>query len=384
MFRGSILRLLTMAACIRFAPDGGGGGGGTFERPEHITEAEWDDLSADEREGLTSTDEGEGAHTILGTGEDAEDGDDEDDLTPEELAAILEDKPAEGKTAEELAAEAAAAGKTPEEIAAEAATAKTPEELAAEAVAVAVVEVTDADLIAYRPTVSDSELAFAKETPPEIQAKLDAIKQEVKDARAKFSEGDLTREALDDIIDAAADKRDAVNQELTEAKITTRDNQREALVWKKECNAFFAARKEYGEADTAADGTKTQTERAVMLHAALNAQIQRLNSLPGSDTKSGMQILVEADKAVRKLFNLPAGKPATAAAVTIPGKEKPAAVNRPALKDVSEKTLSGVPVAEGEHVDSMAKAVTRLNGPKFEATLENMTDAQRRALEDSV
>ena len=64
--------------------------------------------------------------------------------------------------------------------------------------------------------------------------------------------------------------------------------------------------------------------------------------------------------------------------------EKPAAVNRPALKEVSEKTLSGVPVAEGEHVDSMAKAVTRLNGPKFEATLENMTDAQRRALEDSV
>ena len=383
MFRGTILRLLTMAYILR--DNGEGGGGGTFERPEHITEAEWDDLSADEREGLTSTDEGEGAHTILGTGEDAEDDEDGDELTAEELAAILADKPAEGKTAEELAAEAAAAGKTPDEIAAAeaaAAATKTPEEIAAEAAAAP--EVTDADLIAYRPTVSDSELAFAKETPPEIQAKLDAIKQEVKDARAKFGEGDLTREALDDIIDAAADKRDAVNQELTEAKITTRDNQREALVWKKECNAFFAARKEYGEADTAADGTKTQTERAVMLHAALNAQIQRLNSLPGSDTKSGMQILVEADKAVRKLFNLPAGKPAAAATVTIPGKEKPAAVNRPALKEVSEKTLSGVPVAEGEHVDSMAKAVTRLNGPKFEATLENMTDAQRRALEDSV
>ena len=383
MFRGTILRLLTMAYILR-SPDESGGGG-TFERPEHITEAEWDDLSADEREGLTSTDEGEGAHTILGTGEDAEDDEDGDELTAEELAAILADKPAEGKTAEELAAEAAAAGKTPDEIAAAeaaAAATKTPEEIAAEAAAAP--EVTDADLIAYRPTVSDSELAFAKETPPEIQAKLDAIKQEVKDARAKFGEGDLTREALDDIIDAAADKRDAVNQELTEAKITTRDNQREALVWKKECNAFFAARKEYGEADTAADGTKTQTERAVMLHAALNAQIQRLNSLPGSDTKSGMQILVEADKAVRKLFNLPAGKPAAAATVTIPGKEKPAAVNRPALKEVSEKTLSGVPVAEGEHVDSMAKAVTRLNGPKFEATLENMTDAQRRALEDSV
>jgi hypothetical protein len=378
MFRGSILR----------SPDESGGGGGTFERPEHITEAEWDDLSADEREGLTSTDEGEGAHLILGTGEDADDQDDEDDLTPEELAAILEDKPAEGKTAEELAAEAAATGKTPEEIAAEAAAAatKTPEELAAEAAAALVAgpEVTDADLIAYRPTVSDSELAFAKETPPEIQAKLDAIKQEVKDARAKFSEGDLTREALDDIIDAAADKRDAVNQELTEAKITTRDKLRDALLWKKGCNAFFSARKEYGEADTAADGTKTQTERAVMLHAALNAQIQRLNSLPGSDTKTDMQILVESDKAVRKLFNLPAGKPAAAATVTIPGKEKPAAVNRPALKEVSEKTLSGVPVAEGEHVDSMAKAVTRLNGPKFEATLDNMTDAQRRALEDSV
>ena len=382
MFRGTILRLLTMAYILR--DNGEGGGGGTFERPEHITEAEWDDLSADEREGLTSTDEGEGAHLILGTGEDADLDDDEDELTAEELSAILEDKPAEGKTADELAAEAAAAGKTPEEIAAEAATAKTPEELAAEAAALQVApEVTDADLIAYRPTVSDSELAFAKETPPEIKAKLDAIKQEIKDARAKFGEGDLTREALDDIIDAAADKRDAVNQELTEAKITARDSQREALVWKKECNAFFTARKEYGEADTAADGTKTQTERAAMLHAALNAQIQRLNSLPGSDTKSGMQILVEADKAVRKLFNLPVGKPAVAAAA-VPDKEKPAAVNRPALKEVSEKTLSGVPVAEGEHVDSMAKAVTRLNGPKFEATLENMTDAQRRALEDSV
>ena len=92
------MRLLTMAHILR-APDGGGGGG-TFERPEHITEAEWDDLSADEREGLTSTDEGEGAHLILGTGEDADDGDDEDDLTAEELAAILADKPAE-KTAED-------------------------------------------------------------------------------------------------------------------------------------------------------------------------------------------------------------------------------------------------------------------------------------------
>ena len=376
MMRGTILRLLTMAYILRDkASDDAGGGGGPVERPDHIAEHEWEGLTEAERQGVIETDEGEGAHQIIGTGEEAEGNTTE--LSDEDLAAVLagDETPPE-KTAEELAAEAVAnEGKTPEQIAAETAETQT------------VLEVTDEDLIAFRPQVSDTELFFAEEVPEEIQAKLDAADAKLDKADKWFEDGEdddknpFGRAEYNKLNREVSRERESINREIMQHQIAARDAQRDGVVWKKECNAFFAARKEYGES-VEVDGKKVPTPKGKALYAALNTQIQLLNADPKNATKSGMQILVEADKAIWTMFNMPARGKAVAAAAK-PG-EKPAAVDRKALADLSKKTLSGVPVAQGENTDSVLTALTRLSGEAYERALERLTPEQRQALENQV
>lgn len=376
MFRGTILRLLTMGHILR-APDEGGGG--PVARPDHIGEDEWEGLSDAEREGLVETDEGEGANQIIGTGEEAE-GDEgpDDDLTPEELAAALEGEKPEEETGE------------PAE------TTETSTETAAETTETAT-EVPDEALLAYRPEVSNSELTFTKEVPPEIQTKLDGLDarrdkaDEWFDAQENDKGEPFTRADYNKALREIERERETVKDELAEFKIVDRDTQRDNLIWKKSCDAFFSARKDYGDVEKNADGTPVlvdgkpvTTIRSQAMHAALNSQIKRLNSLPGAANKTDMQILVEADKAVREAFGIGKGKPAVAATPAAKPTAKPAAANSKALKEVSDKLLSQVPVAETENTDSMARALSRLSGEKLERALETLSPTQRALLESQV
>jgi hypothetical protein len=381
MFRGSFLRVI--APNILRSPDEAGGG--PVERPDHIPEDQWEGLTEAEREGIVSTDEGEGANQIIGTGEEFEGEQTNDgDLSDEELASVLADEKPAGETATETQEV-----KTQEQIAAEAAgTTETSEE----------VIVADEVLVGYRPEVSNSELAFPKEVPPEIQTKLDDLgarrdkADEFFDNQEDAAGKPFTRKDYNAALREIERERETVKDELTEFKITTRDAQRDTLVWKKECDAFFSARREYGDTEKGTDGQPilnaagkpVTTVKAESMTAALNAQVKRIGSLPGAAAKSGMQILVEADKAVREAFGLPAIGKATAKPVSAKPEEKPSAADRKDLESVATKVLSGTPIAEGENTDSMAKALSRLSGERLEQALEKLTPAQRAALESQV
>jgi hypothetical protein len=116
-----------------------------------------------------------------------------------------------------------------------------------------------------------------------------------------------------------------------------------------------------------------------MLFGALSSQVSRILKDPASANKSGMQILVAADKAVRAAFSLPApGKavtqPPPAAAPAKPAVKPPAAQR-------TAPTLKDTPIAEGEQIGNPYSAILRLSGEKYERAIERMTPAQREQFE---
>jgi hypothetical protein len=357
MFKGTILKLLAMAYILRDNPEGGGGGG-VPERPEHVSEDEWEGLSTAEREALNETDEGEGAHQILGEGEDLPP--DTDDLEEDVLAEIAGELPDEEEDTTTPPAPA------DDETAPPAAVTTTE----------TTVDVSDEDLMAYRATVSDSELTFTEEVPADIQTKLDALDAKLDEAEGWFDEGEkpdetkFTRTDLNKISREVAREREAINREIMQHQIRQRDVQRDDAIWMKEQRAFFAARKDYSEVE--ADG-KTLTIRADALYGAINQQVKRLNNIPANASKSGIQILIEADRAVRQAFGIPvaSGKaPAPAA--------KPAAApGKPPARVPNQPTLANVPVAEGEQVGNPFAAILRLSGEKYEKAIEKMSPSQQ-------
>lgn len=325
-------------------------------RPEHVSEDEWEGLSPAEREALTETDEGEGAHQILG-----EEFDDEDtELDPDVLAAIAGDgEPAAAAAGtEEPAPDAAAAADTPAPATDDQPPADTAPDLP-----------TDEDLLSFRAVVQDSELPFSDDVPPAIQAKFDGLE-------ARFEAGEVEAKAY-------RDETNRLNREVMQHQIVQRDSAREDLIWKREQSAFINARPgEYKEFE--ADG-KTLTTRSDMLFGALSSQVSRMLKDPASQNMTGMQILVKADREVRKAFNLPQpGKRAAAPAAPAPAAAPatPTPEQKPPTAARSVPNLSQVPVAEGEEVNNPFSAILRLSGDKFEQAIERMTPAQREKLEE--
>lgn len=336
--------------------DDAGGSAVIPQQPAHVSNDEWEGLSPSEREALTETDEGEGAHQILGTDEEAA-LDDDADFSDEELAAIAgeaaEEKDPADITKEEtdvLAALAAVDGTPAVEAATTAATA-------------GVTLPSDEDLLSFRPVVSNADLPFSSEIPDEIQVKFDELED-------KFEAGDLSAKEL-------RTEQNKLNIEVLQHQTVARDNAREDLVWKREQAAFLSARPaEYKQFEQ--DG-KTLTGRSEMLFGALSSQVSRILKDPASANKSGMQILVAADKAVRAAFSLPApGKavtqPPPAAAPAKPAVKPPAAQR-------TAPTLKDTPIAEGEQIGNPYSAILRLSGEKYERAIERMTPAQREQFE---
>ena len=349
------MRLLGMVQNMRILRDANdGAGGGVPERPAHVSESEWEGLSDFEREALTETDEGEGAHQIMG--EEFTD----DDLDEEALAEIVgeDTKTPEEEAAAVIAAAALAAGDT---------------------TAVVVPPVTTLpdydEILAIRVTVSDSEVPLPDTVPEALQEKLTALKTEKAEARAKFGDGDLTRDQYDDSLDDISDRQDALNREIIQHQITQRDSKREELLQSKQQTAFFKAfAADYQE--TEADG-KTFTDRSDAIYGAFLKQVDKLRVNPDWKDKPELYILTEADKRMRAALGLPLPGKAVAAVAVVPVTEK----KPPAGDRKGVQTLATVPISEAEQVGNPFSAVLRLTGERLEKAIENMSPAQREQWE---
>jgi hypothetical protein len=300
-------------------------------RPTDMTKQEWDNLTPGEQAGMRISDE---------EIERAE-SDEDDELDPDDLEAIANEgetkpaddgkKPAEGET-------------KPVET---------------------VVLTSEEDLLSFRPTVSDTELTFDNEVPAEIQTELDALDTKIDDLEAKFDDGDLTRTELNKAVREVNKEREAVNRKVMQHQIQARDAKREEVVWLKEQSHFFTAHPEYSERES--DG-KTVTVKADAMYGAFNKAVERLNAKPENATKSGMQILVEANRLVRQAFGM------TAEAAKPAGEKKPLAPR--AKLDPKAVNLSQIPAA-GDHDADPFSYIDRMTDPYAkEQALANLTGPQ--------
>lgn len=333
------------------------------ERPTHVAEDEWEGLSDSEREALTETDEGEGAHQIIGD----EEGTiyppygDEEELDEAALATIAGGEPPKVETPK--------AETPPTET-------PTPETPSAETPSAPTVEPSYEDILGFRPVVTDSEVPLPATVPAELQGKLDALDTKADDLDAQFEAGDITRADLRKEEREIQRERDAINRDILQYQITERDVAREDLLWKKEqaqfVNTYASDYKQVAE-----DG-KTLSDRSIALFSVLQGQVNRLIKDPAWQDKPGMAILVEADKRVLKALGMAErgkGRPATPAAATPAAETKPSATERNTPPNLAE-----VPIAEQEQVGNQYSALTRLSGEKFEKALERMTPEQRERM----
>jgi len=122
----------------------------------------------------------------------------------------------------------------------------------------------------------------------------------------------------------------------------------------------------------------TITEKSKMLWSAFSTKVNSLLADPANEGKSGMQLLIEADRSVRKAFGMaPRGQ--KAAAVPAKGKQ-PVTPKVPAAKvPDSMVNLSEVPAA-GEHESDPFAHIDRIKDPVLkEQALAAMTPQQEAA-----
>ncbi len=340
----------------------GGEGGGTSEEPgksipgipEGFNKSEWENLLPAEREAIGITNEQiEAAEGDLTEGEldDAlgEAGEVEEEETPEQIAAK-----------EKAEADRVAALSLEDK--------KKEEDAKAAAVTDEVVP-TDEQLLSLRINIPDSDIPLPKvdiEVPKELADKIAALKAKRDEVNDWFEEGEkpdkteFTKKDLRKALNEIDDETATINQEIAElrmeARISQRDVERENRVWLAEQKAFVAATPEYKEKD--ADGKLT--DRSTMLWSAFAARVNLLLKDPDNAGKSGMQIQIEADRAVRKAFGLPPrGQKAGKAAA--PTKEvKPAVPGATISKGVVN--LAEVPAA-GAHDEDPFAGIDRIKDP---------------------
>ena len=216
---------------------------------------------------------------------------------------------------------------------------------------------SDEDLLKYRPVVTAAELTAIADVPEELEAKLTALD-------AKYDAGDLTMAQYNR-------ERDKVNREIWDVQNTAKETQREAVSWQKTQGQFFRNRPEYLIVEGA---TPEEAERREIMYGAFRQKADALTAKQAETGMSDMEILVNADKAVKRIFNI---KPAEAAPVVVAPEKKPPAK----LPDIV--TLGDLPAAAPTSLDSDPfAALDKLTGEAYEAALERLTDQQRRIYED--
>jgi hypothetical protein len=408
MMRKSILNLLVNMFFLRLhaVPDegSGGGGGGTADAassteteisdtgeqaggpPEGFTRQEWENLLPAEQAAYGITDDAIAAQET------------ETELTGEDLDAVAGEGGADGDDADGGDAGSAtedgkqgdvndAAGSDGDGAAADqgAGTDGVGTDTPATDINAAAIP-SDEDLLSFRPIIADSEIPIPEDVPEILQSELDALETKADQLDSWFEAGEndkgepFSRAELRKAERELDKERQAVNRKITAHQIVQRDSLRENAIWKQEQAAFIAARPaEYAEKD--ADGKIT--DRSRMLYGALSNQVNSMLSDPANKGKSGIQILVTADRAVRKALGLPApGKQATATKPAAkPVDAKPVIPKAPVatLTKGADINLARIPAA-GEHDADPFAHIDAIKDPYAkEQAILNLNDRQRDA-----
>jgi hypothetical protein len=224
-------------------------------------------------------------------------------------------------------------------------------------------EISDNDLLAYRPVVTDDEIKIEEEIPP-------ALKEVRAEAKKKFDEGDLTSDEYED-------ERDRINRQIFKHNSARESAAKAEIAWQKEQRFFLDAKPEYLRTEGDDEDTK---ENKSLLYGMLNQKVIQLSNDPKNAHMTGMQILVKADKAIAKIKESLGLKKAQEPEKVIPiSKEKKPPAPLPGIK-----TLSNVPAAGKNDalLDSFAQ-LDKLKGEAYEDALERLDPKVRTAYENS-
>ena len=288
--------------------------------PEGFTAEEWNMLSEEEQEGLRSIEK--------------------DDVNPDTLAAVAGDDDVEDDNVQ--ADDTQATDTSANVAAADTQVNDTKVEPATDTDFFKSLPKDDQELLAYRP---DVRLEIPSDTPPEFQEKLDALDN-------KFEAGDLTQREYNK-------QRDAIRDELTQARLEVAENVRTQKIWDKEIDAFLSVHKEYTEQSVRGQALFGALDQTVISIAKANPQL------------SGMQVLLKAHHEVQAVF-----APKQEAAPKVEDKKTD---RRPDTKKPDIKTLADVPLSAQNSTEDPYSALDKLEGEAYEAALLKMPDDQRKA-----
>jgi len=144
----------------------------------------------------------------------------------------------------------------------------------------------------------------------------------------------------------------------------SRDEARADKQWDKEQAYFLQSRPDYLAKDLKGNA----------MFGALGEAVKAVSADPKFANATGMAILIEADKAVRGLFNMEAPKPKD--------KEPDKPVVKPATPRPDIKTLANVPNSERQETTADPfTALDRLTGDAYERALERLSVEQRAEYE---
>jgi hypothetical protein len=232
--------------------------------------------------------------------------------------------------------------------------------------------------------VKDEDLPSFDEVPKEVQAKLDELDTKLEKDQGtlieKYDAGDMQFNEFQSQNNALMREHQKevgkIEKNLTIQQFRQRDEAKLEKAWDAKQVFFLRARREYID----------KTVRGNALYGALVETVGTLSRDPrfsGRDRE--MDLLIEADRFVRETFGLAKPKEVK------PGKgdekpkeERPLVEVKPAGKLPDNKTLGDLPNAAPQTIGSVFDAITKLPGAEFEARLANMTEDQRRRLEDSL
>lgn len=299
-----------------------------------IKDEELEGLSDEERAALAEDDEDADILKSI-AGDDANDADEEDDSDADDPAADADDVDAAAADAAAVAAAAAAA------------------------------DGADADAADNKEGAADAPVVVADEFRPEFKAerpegiteKLAELDTQTKELLAKFKEGQI------ELPEFMAQK-DAIDAEKT--KLALADAQAQ---WAENQNADMQAQRWKWEQERFFGQEKAAIYKDPIVLAALNASVQQISADPANAKKPMGFFLEEADRQIRKRFNM-GGEPPPAAKDNKPANRQPDLSNVP-------KTLAQLPAAEMAETGSDEFAyLEKLDGIALEQALRKLTPEQ--------
>ncbi|MBU2685595.1 MAG: hypothetical protein KKF27_20330 [Gammaproteobacteria bacterium] len=219
----------------------------------------------------------------------------------------------------------------------------------------------DDQLLNYRVTIRPEDIKIDDAVPEALETKLTELD-------TKYDAGDVTLAEYNR-------GRDAINREIFRAQDQAINTARTEKAWVETQKVFLNNRKEYLKLPEITDPKELMKRDA--MYGALEKMVDSITSNPAKAHLSDMQILIEADKAVKEVFGLtPEVKKAEAtAAVAAVGKKPPA--KRPDIV-----TLTDIPAAAENMIsDDPYISLDSLTGEAYEEALERLTPQQQAAYE---